>query len=276
MVPTTARPDELNTRLAMQVIRRELDARVVGRHLHVFDEVESTNTVLRELARAGARQGTVVLAESQRSGRGRMGQPWFSPPGVNLYASVLLGEGLRPEDAGTLSFIGSLATSDAIRALGLSPAIKWPNDVLLGREKVAGTLLEWVPRGSAGAVAVLGMGVNLNVDVARLREAIGPGGAKATSVAAVLGRPVERSCFAASLLNHVDAWWHRYLRDGAKTLVTAWQRRDILTGRRVALRSPHTSIEGRVLGIDDAGHLIVRTPTDDRCVVLTEEVRVID
>src|SRR5262249_17887283 len=154
--------------------------------------------------------------------------------------------------------------------------IKWPNDVLLGHEKVSGTLLEWVPRGAAGAVVVLGIGVNLNGDVARLRAAIGPGGAKATSVAAVLGRPVDRSRFAASLLNHVDAWWQRYLREGARVLVAAWEKRDILTGRRVALRSPHTSIEGRVLGIDPAGHLIVRTPAGDRHVVLTEDVRVID
>jgi BirA family biotin operon repressor/biotin-[acetyl-CoA-carboxylase] ligase len=260
----------------MQVIRRELETRIVGKHLYVFDEVESTNAVMRDLARLGAFEGTVVLAESQRSGRGRLGRPWFSPPSVNLYASVLLEGALRLEEIGPLSFIGSLATSDAIRDLGLTPAIKWPNDVMLDRQKVAGALLEWVPRERAADCAVVGVGVNLNVDAASLREGIGPEAAHATSVAAALGRPVDRSRFAASFLTHLDRWWCRYRVEGVRPLVCAWQDRDILTGRRVELRGAGRSLEGRALGIDPTGRLIVRTAAGDRHVVLTEDIRVLD
>ena len=198
--------DTKRERLSIQTIRRTLDPEAVGKHLYLFDEVESTNAVLRDLARSGAAVGTVVLAESQRQGRGRLGRPWFSPPDVNLYAAVLLGPRLRLKEAGPLSFIGSLAVSDAIRELGLSPSIKWPNDVLLGREKVAGALLEWVPFSADTGSAVIGVGVNLNVDVELLRRALGPDGGRATSVAAVLGRPVDRSRFAASFLGHLDRW----------------------------------------------------------------------
>jgi BirA family biotin operon repressor/biotin-[acetyl-CoA-carboxylase] ligase len=263
-------------RLSMQIVRRKLEARMVGKHVYIFDEVESTNAVLRDLARSGAAEGTVVLAEAQRSGRGRLGRPWFSPPGVNLYASVLLRDGLKLDEAGPLSFIASLAVSDAISELGLSPAIKWPNDVLLGRQKVSGALMDVGARGNAVDYAVLGVGVNLNVDVARLRDALGPDAARATSVAAILGRPVDRSSFAATFLNQVDIWWRRYRVNGIRPLVAAWRDRDILTGRRVELRGADPSIEGRVLGIDPAGHLIVRTSAGDRFVVLTEDVRVID
>jgi BirA family biotin operon repressor/biotin-[acetyl-CoA-carboxylase] ligase len=257
------------------MIRRTLDPEAVGKHLYLFDEVESTNAVLRDLARSGAAEGTVVLAESQRQGRGRLGRPWFSPPDVNLYAAVLLGPRLRLKEAGPLSFIGSLAVSDAIRELGLSPSIKWPNDVLLGREKVSGALLEWVPFGADTGSAVIGVGVNLNVDVELLRRALGPDGGRATSVAAVLGRPVDRSRFAASFLGHLDRWWRRYCCDEIRPILAAWQERDILTGRRVELRGPASSVEGRVLGIDADGHLIVRSTLGDLHVVLSEGIRVL-
>ena len=276
MAHTSPTPTSVTERFSMQVIRRDLDAKIVGQHIHVFDEVESTNGRLRDLARLGACDGTVVLAESQRSGRGRFGRPWFSPPDVNLYASVLLEGELKLNEMGPVSFMGSLAASDAIKDLGLLPAIKWPNDVLLDQQKVAGTLLEWVPRGPAAGCVIIGVGVNLNVGAAALREGIGPDAAGATSVAAVLGRPVDRSRFAASFLNHLDAWWWRYRLEGAWPLVKAWQDRDILTGRRVELRGARGWIEGRALGIDGAGHLIVRTAAAERRVVLTEEIRVLD
>jgi BirA family biotin operon repressor/biotin-[acetyl-CoA-carboxylase] ligase len=206
----------------------------------------------------------------------RFGREWYSPRGVNLYASALLREPLALSQVPVLSFIASLAVSDAIKALGLSPSIKWPNDVLLGRQKVSGALMDVGARGNAVDYAVLGVGVNLNVDAASLREGIGPEAAHATSVAAALGRPVDRSRFAASFLTHLDRWWCRYRVEGVRPLVCAWQDRDILTGRRVELRGAGTSLEGRALGIDPAGHLIVRTAGGDRHVVLTEDIRVLD
>lgn len=260
----------------MQTIRRWLDTKTVGKHLYVFDEVESTNSVLRDLARSGAAEGTVVLAEAQSGGRGRRGQPWFSPPGVNLYASVLFRDGITVEEAGPFSFAASLAVSDAIKDLGLSAAIKWPNDVLIERKKVAGALMEFASRGAAVEYVVLGAGVNVNVDAARLHAALGPAGVAATSVAAALGRSVDRSAFAAAYLNHLEAWLVQYRVAGTAPLVAAWRQRDILTGRRVEVRGPTETIGGRVLGIDDQGHLLVGTSNGDRHVILTEEVRVLD
>ena len=272
----SAEPMPVLERLSMQVMRRWLDARTVGRHLYIFDEVDSTNSALAGLAREGVEDGTVVLAEAQRRGRGRLGQPWFSPAGVNLYASVLFRGPIAVDEAGPFSFLASLAVSDAIKDLGLAAAIKWPNDVLIGRRKVAGALMEFASRGAVVKHMVLGVGVNLNVDVAQLHAALGPGGVAATSVAAALGRPVDRSAFAAGYLNHLEAWLLRYQAAGPAPLIAAWRERDILTGRRVEVRSATETTGGRVLGIDDQGRLLVRTSRGDRRVILTEDVRVLD
>ncbi|MBI4241387.1 MAG: biotin--[acetyl-CoA-carboxylase] ligase, partial [Candidatus Rokubacteria bacterium] len=127
-------------------IRQDLIARTVGSQIHLFQEVPSTNLVLQRLARAGAPEGTVVLADAQTAGRGRLGKPWFSPAGVNLYASVLFRPLLRLAEVAVFSFIAPLALSDAMQEEGVEPAIKWPNDILPGKRKVAGILAEsWAP-----------------------------------------------------------------------------------------------------------------------------------
>jgi BirA family biotin operon repressor/biotin-[acetyl-CoA-carboxylase] ligase len=262
--------------LSIEAIRRLLRTSVVGRHLYLFGDVESTNTVLCHLARSGATEGTVVLAESQQRGRGRLGQEWFSPSGVNLYASALFREPLMPRKAGLFSFIAGLALADAIKDLGLHPAIKWPNDVLLDTKKVAGSLIECAIRDETVEFLVLGVGVNLNVSAECLHQALGEAAATATSLSEVIGHEVDRNAFAASYLNRLDSWALCYRKTGAAPILEAWRDRDILTGRRVAVRGGDASYEGRVLGVNDEGQLIVQDSLGGRHVILTEEIRARD
>jgi BirA family transcriptional regulator, biotin operon repressor / biotin---[acetyl-CoA-carboxylase] ligase len=262
--------------LSIGAIRARLTAATVGSHLYLFDEVTSTNKVLRQLARSGAAEGTVVLAERQTDGRGRLGQEWFSPGGVNLYASALFRNRLAPGETPLFFFIASLAVADAVRELGLHPAIKWPNDVLVGRKKVAGALMECATRGNTVDVLVAGVGVNLNVDLASLRSALGPAGVGATSLAAVLGHDIDRNAFAASYLNHLDAWALRFRAEGPAPVLAAWRQRDILTGRRVEARGEREIWGGRVLGVNDAGQLMVQPSSGDPRRILNEEIRVLD
>jgi BirA family biotin operon repressor/biotin-[acetyl-CoA-carboxylase] ligase len=262
--------------LSIQAIRRLLHSGVVGRHLYLFGEVDSTSRALRDLARAGAVEGTTVLAESQSDGRGRMGQPWFSPPGCNLYVSVLFRAESVPRHVGLFSFIASLAVADAVRDLGLLPTIKWPNDVLVKQKKVAGTLAECSIQGDRVEFAVLGVGVNLNVTPEALSAALGPAAVAATSLAAALGKPVDRNAVAASYLNHLDLWARRFREEGARPIVDAWRDRDILTARRVEVRGGPGSYLGRVLGLDEEGHLLVADGRGECRTVVTGEVRVLD
>jgi BirA family biotin operon repressor/biotin-[acetyl-CoA-carboxylase] ligase len=133
--------------LSIAGIRRRLRAPVVGRQIYLCGNVESTNATLSRLARSGAPEGTVVIAEAQTAGRGRLGQPWFSPPDVNLYASVLFRGPLALKEAPLFSLIGGLALAEAVRETGATPAIKWPNDVLVDGRKVGGVLIECGARG---------------------------------------------------------------------------------------------------------------------------------
>jgi len=258
--------------LSIAGIRRRLRAPIVGRQLYLCGQVESTNVTLSRLARSGAPEGTVVLAEAQAAGRGRLGQPWFSPPGVNLYASVLFRGPLALKEAPLFSFIGGLALADAVREAGASPAIKWPNDVLVDGRKVAGSLIECGARGEEVEYLVLGVGANLNVDLDELGAALGPAAAGATSLRAAIGREVNRDAFAAAYLNALDAWAQRYRAEGPRPVLEAWRELDILTGRRVEIRGGGQPFVGRVAGVDPDGRLVVRDALGDHRVVANEEI----
>lgn len=262
--------------LNIEEIRRRLTTTTVGRQLYLFGEVDSTNAKLRSLAHGGAHEGTVVLAEGQSAGRGRRGQEWFSPSGVNLYASALFRPPIAPREVGLFSFSASVALAETMKACGATPGIKWPNDLVVDDKKVGGTLVECAMRGEAVDYLILGVGANLNVDVQVLHAVLGSGGGFATALAAVLGHEVDRNAFAATYLNHLDAWVATFRSRGPDAVVEAWRQYDILTGRRVEVRGAGPSYEGRALGVDATGCLLVRDTLGQRRAVMGEEVRILD
>ena len=262
--------------LSVPAVQTRLNTRTVGAQIHLFDAVDSTNDVACRLAREGAPEGTVVLADAQTSGRGRLGQPWFSPPGVNLHVSVILRPKLHTREAGLYGFISSLALTDALKDLGLSPAIKWPNDVLVDGKKVAGSRAECVTHGDEIAHVVLGVGVNVNVELPALREALGPAGGFATSLRAALGREVNRNELAAAYLSRLDTWARRYRDEGAAPILAAWRDRDVITGRRVEARGSAGAIEGRAVGMNALGHLVIDETGGHRHVVAGGEIRILE
>lgn len=259
--------------LTIDGIRRHLSTTIVGCRIYLFGEVESTNDALRRLARAAAPAGTVVLAEEQTSGRARMGREWFSPGGVNLYASVLFRPSLRAREVGVFSLIACLALADAIDAMGTRATTKWPNDVLLGGKKVAGSLVECATRGDEVEYVILGVGVNLNVEPALLRAALGATSAEPTSVAAVIGHDVDRNRFAATYMNRLDEWARRQQHEGREAVLAAWLARDVLIGRTVEVRGAGAPVTGRAVGVDATGSLVVEDCLGDRHPLSTEEVR---
>jgi BirA family biotin operon repressor/biotin-[acetyl-CoA-carboxylase] ligase len=262
--------------LTIEEVRRRLVSDAADRHFYLFGEVDSTNDSLRELAARGAREGTVLVAEAQRRGRGRLGRPWFSPPGVNLYASILFRPAVEAAEMLSFSFIASLALVDAFEALGLSAEIKWPNDVLVHGKKVAGTLVDFGMRGAAVEYVILGVGVNVNIGAAALRDALGPAAGFATSLAEILGHEVDRSALLAAWLDAVAAWHLRWKREGTDALRKAWADRDILTGRRVEVRGDGRVFEGRVRGLAPTGALVVVDTLGRAHWITSDEVRLHD
>lgn len=210
---------------------------MIGRPRHHLRVVGSTNARARELAGAGAPHGTLVTATEQTAGRGRQGRTWAGPPGAALLLSLIVREhdDLLPLRAG-------LAVADVAHPRA---QVKWPNDVLVERRKIAGILVEGRPQ---EGWAVVGIGVNVAVDLADL-----PAELRAT--AGTLARtPEDVEPFLAELL----AALHARLREPAPDAIAALRARDALRGRTVRWGE----LSGTAAGIDDSGRLLVATETD--------------
>jgi BirA family biotin operon repressor/biotin-[acetyl-CoA-carboxylase] ligase len=221
------------------------------------DVLDSTQRAARELAEAGAPEGTVVIADRQTQGRGRLGRDWHSPPGVNLYATVVLRPPLPPARVPQLALVAGLAAADAITAeTGLTAELKWPNDVLVGGRKTAGILTEMQGELDRVRYVLVGMGVNLGQTTfpAALR-------ASATSLRLATGRPVDRTRFTARLLAALEARYGRFLSGGLASMRADWESLSSLQGRAVQVTAGDQVTCGRARGIDDDGALLVEEAT---------------
>lgn len=240
----------------IKTLRRCLNTRLIGRELRYWSEVDSTNAIALRLAAEGAVEGTVVVAEAQSKGRGRAGKPWYSPPGLNLYLSVILCPTVEAQKAALLTLISSLAIADAIDAEGGQAQVKWPNDVLLAGRKVAGALAELQTIGERIETLVLGIGVNVNVGQDMLDRALGEAAWGATSLKAVLGQEIDRVAFAATLLESLERRYDRFLAWEGKALIAEWKARSCL-GQRALVIDKECRIEGVAADIDESGCLLV-------------------
>jgi len=262
--------------LSTDRIRQVLTAETVAGHLYLFGEVPSTNSLLDKLAKAGAREGTVVLADAQSAGRGRLGKVWFSPAGVNLYVSVLFRPLIMPSAVTVFSFIASLALADAIQDEGLEPAIKWPNDILVGAKKVAGIVAQSAASDERVDFVILGTAVNLNVEREALKSALGRAGQSAASLREAMAREIDRNAFAARFLTLLDDWFQMYRAGGAGVILRAWRHRDITPGRRIQVREGPHDFDGRAIGVNTEGDLVVEESNGRVRRVVTGEIRFLD
>jgi BirA family biotin operon repressor/biotin-[acetyl-CoA-carboxylase] ligase len=206
-------------------------------------ETDSTNRDALDLARQGAPDGVVVVADHQRAGRGRLGRVWSAPPGASLLVSVLLRPDLRPDDRHLAVVAAAVAMADAVAATtGVVAELKWPNDLLVGDRKLAGILAE-----AAGDAIVVGIGVNLEWPVIPAElEGI------ATACNLEGGRPTTRD-------DLLDAFLARYadrLGDLAGTR-RAYEDRLATIGRAVRVERPGAALVGTATGIDASGRLLV-------------------
>jgi BirA family biotin operon repressor/biotin-[acetyl-CoA-carboxylase] ligase len=255
-------------------IKRSLHTRLLGQIMQYWPEVDSTNAALLRLATAGAPEGTVAVADAQTAGRGRLGKSWVSPPGVNLYLSVLLKPSIQFAEARLLTLIGSLAVADAIEAEGVKAQVKWPNDVLVADKKIAGVLAEVRVRDGRVGVEhlILGVGVNLNIDRPNMEYLLGDAARSATSLREALGHEVDRTAFAALLLEKLEKRYCDFLSAGKPPLLKEWRSRSFL-GRRVSVREADMHVEGVALDLDEQGCLLVTL--DDGSSVRVREGEVV-
>ncbi len=234
-----------------------LKTKWMGRRIHHFQALDSTNSKAYELALNGAEEGEAVIAESQERGRGRLGRQWFSPPFLNLYLSVILRPRIPPHQAPLITLMAAVATADAIRNFsGLLPLIKWPNDILLRDRKVAGLLNEIHSEMDRIHFVILGIGVNLNTDEKQFSKEIR---SIATSLKIETGQIVSRKAFAQSLLLELERWYSIFLEEGGDAVLKAWRDRADIRGRKVKVTSFGETLVGTAIDVDSDGALILET-----------------
>jgi BirA family biotin operon repressor/biotin-[acetyl-CoA-carboxylase] ligase len=256
---STSLPEELDRALAQARDRLGL---LATRTLH-FPTIGSTNDVAASLAGTPDAVGTVVMADAQTAGRGRRGRVWFSPPASGLYMSVVLAPGRSSVDPDRATSLVTLAAGVAIaegieHATGLLPALKWPNDVHLGRRKLAGILAETVPVIASRQEAlqvVLGYGINVGPMAypPELRD-------RATSLESELGRPIDRAVVCVETLCALSARYRDLLDGRFDSILDAWRRlAPSHRNARVSWETPAGVQAGLTEGIDDTGALLIRT-----------------
>jgi BirA family transcriptional regulator, biotin operon repressor / biotin---[acetyl-CoA-carboxylase] ligase len=252
-------------RLLPMEIQRRLGGTRFGRTVVHYEETGSTNEEAARLARAGAPEGTLVVAEHQTRGRGRLGRRWISPRHVSLYASFVLRPALAPTEAPQLSLAGGVAVARTLASLApRRVAIKWPNDCLLDGRKVAGILTEMDAEVDRVRWIVLGIGVNLNTPARAFPPALRE---TATSVLQATGRRVDRVAFTAALCETLEAVYARFLREGFAPLVDEWEAYSCLTGHAVTVDCAGRRIEGKVRGLDPYGRLVLDGPEGEQRIV---------
>jgi BirA family biotin operon repressor/biotin-[acetyl-CoA-carboxylase] ligase len=229
----------------------------MGKKIHYFHTIDSTNSMAYQLALKGAREGEVVIAESQKKGRGRLGRHWFSPPSLNLYLSVILRPKIPPHQASLITLMAAVATADAIQKFsGLLPLIKWPNDILLRNRKVAGLLNEIHSEVDRIHFVILGIGVNLNMDEKMFSKEIR---AVATSLKKEMGQTISRKAFLQSLLQELEEGYAIFLKEGGTAVLKAWRERAQIKGRKIKVTSFGETLVGIAVDVDSDGALILKT-----------------
>jgi BirA family biotin operon repressor/biotin-[acetyl-CoA-carboxylase] ligase len=255
-------------------VRTQLKDSRIGSRLEFFKLTTSTNADAFRLAEEGAAEGTVVLADSQTGGKGRRGRVWSSPAGVNLYCSVVLRPSIMPQEAPQLTFLSAVAAARAIElTTKLTPEIKWPNDLLVSGKKVAGLLNEMSAETDGINFIILGVGVNLNMSADLFPDDLRH---PATSLLIESGVRVDRSLFAATMLNGLDRLYADFLAHGFGPVREEWQRRCNANGRQVLVNDSGTECTGGFfIGIDSDGAMLLRSDNDKLHRITCGDVRVI-
>lgn len=240
-----------------------LETRALGRGVNIAEHtLTSTNTVLRDAARNGAPHGSLCLCECQTGGRGRLGRSWSSPEGMGVWLSVLLRPDMTPERAPLITFCAALAMNRAIRSVcGLSPAIKWPNDVVLDGRKVCGVLMEMGFDQDGGMFIIAGTGLNVR------RGAYPPELADRAVALEELTARLSRSDLIAAYLNAMEDVLASVEAQGLAGIMDEFRAASCTLGSQVQVIAPEETFTGVAEDMDETGALLVRTDSGLRRVL---------
>ena len=250
-------------------IADQIHTKWAGKTVHFAREMDSTNLWIKRLAKEGAPEGTLALAEFQSAGRGRLGRSWEVPEGTSVMMSILLRPKFEPQYAPTLTLVMGMAVAKAVKNLGFDVSIKWPNDVVVSHKKICGILTEMGVRDGKIDYAVIGVGINVNI-----REFPEEMADKATSLYLEAGQEFDRSRIPGLVMEAFEEYYEKFaatcdlsgLKDEYESILANYNQ-----PVRVLAKEPY---EGIARGITDGGELLVEKADGTMAIVSAGEVSV--
>lgn len=247
-----------STPLEAASIEQRLTTRSLGRPLHLFAELASTNTTAFMLADSGAPHGTVVLAETQTAGKGRLERQWTSPPHLNIYCSLILKNPKLSRHVSWIPFVTGLALVEAVqRACGIGISLKWPNDLLYLEKKIGGILCESTSQRSRVSTCVVGFGLNVNCRETDFPEELRP---LATSCHLTTRKFHDRNGLIADIFNQLENWYDCVESEEFEHVRRSYEASCVTLGREVEIAClTGQTIRGTATNIGEDGALLVST-----------------
>lgn len=245
----------------------------LGRKILFYETTDSTNTAALNLAERNT-EGLVVLSDSQGKGRGRLGRIWISPGGVNVHMSILLKPEIQPADATLITLMAAVACANALRKItGIDIMIKWPNDLItVSDKKLGGILTELKIQQGEIAFAVVGIGLNVNVDTSVFPEDVR---SIATSLRNETGKIYSREKIVAEVLNQMHKWYTALKRMDRESILSEWRRLTSTLGREVVAVVGKETFKGFAESIDDEGMLLLRLASGEIKRICSGDLRIL-
>lgn len=239
-------------RLTKVELEWELNTEVIGKRIYSYKEIGSTNDAAYNMAASGEQEGTVVIAEYQTKGRGRLGRKWISPRAKGAYFSIILRPDILPREVPAITLLSSLCVAKTIReVLNLPAFIKWPNDILVNNRKVCGILTELNGETDKINFVIAGIGVNINTKKELLPEG-------ASSLALEKGRELNRLEFVKELLRNMDEYYRIFTKGKTDDIIKEYKKLSAVLDKAVQINYHNKLISGYAVDVDREGALILR------------------
>jgi len=239
-------------KLFSEEIHHQLGTKNFGKKIVFYETVDSTMDAAFQMALKGCPEGTVICAEGQTKGRGRLGRGWTSPKGKGIYVSVVLRPALPPSEVAQLTLLSAVAVAQAVKEnTGVVTAIKWPNDLLVNHRKVAGILTELNAETDLVKFVIVGIGVNVNTALGFL-----PRGA--TSLKVEAKKNISRVHLLQEILRNMEKWYLRFQKEGFQPIILKWKEGNATLNKRIRISDLSGYTDGVALDIDQDGGLLIR------------------
>jgi BirA family biotin operon repressor/biotin-[acetyl-CoA-carboxylase] ligase len=247
---------------------------IIGQEIILLDSTTSTNDVAIEIgSKEKTPEGTVIIADEQKSGRGRFGRNWISPPGVNLYFTVILKPTLLPENISIITLAAAVAVASSVREYtGLGAEIKWPNDILIHGRKIGGILVEMKSMGKQIDLMNIGIGLNVNMQLDIIPEDIRP---FTTSLKTESKTDIDRCGLLNAILSKLEQIYKMILNGDKQTLINEWIRLNCTIGKEVSVQGQNSIIRGVADSVNDKGELLIRLESGKIETVNSGEVKIL-